>query len=159
MFTMTIVPRFGDADALGHINNTAAALWFETARRPIFEMFCPDLVFSIETFPFILAHSDYDFVGELFFHHEVEIRTGIARIGTKSFTIHHEAWQEGRLGITGNAVIVCYDFVKKRTMPLPDDKRELLMARLIEGASPLRGIENEYGNEYGDNKENAINRE
>jgi acyl-CoA thioester hydrolase len=130
MFKMTIVPRFGDADALGHINNTASALWFETARRPFFEMFCPDLTFSIETFPFILAHSDYDFVGELFFRHEVEIRTWVARIGTKSFTIRHEAWQEGRLGITGNAVIACYDFVKKRTFPVPDDKRKLLMAHL-----------------------------
>jgi acyl-CoA thioester hydrolase len=141
MFKMTIVPRFGDADALGHINNTAAALWFETARRPFFEMFCPDLVFSIETFPFILAHADYDFVGELFFRREVEIRTGVARIGTKSFTIRHEAWQEGRLGVTGNAVVACYDFVKKQTMPVPDDKRVLLAAHLIEGAEPFRGPE------------------
>ncbi|MDR0638861.1 MAG: acyl-CoA thioesterase [Spirochaetaceae bacterium] len=131
MFKMTIVPRFGDADALGHINNTVAALWFETARRPIFELFCPDLVFSIGTFPFILAHADYDFVGELFFRHEVEIRTGIARIGTKSFTIRHEAWQEGRLGVKGNAVVACYDFASKRTVPVPDDKRALLAAHLI----------------------------
>jgi acyl-CoA thioester hydrolase len=129
---MTIIPRFGDADVLGHINNTVAALWFETARRPIFEIFCPDLAFNVETFSSILAHSDYDFVGELFFQHEVEIRTWISRIGTKSFTIHHEAWQEGRLGVKGNAVIACYDFIKKQTIPVPEDKRVLLMAHLAE---------------------------
>ena len=134
MFKMTIIPRFGDTDALGHINNTAAAAWFETARRPLFELFCPGLVFSIETFPFILAHADYDFVGELFFRHEVEIRTWIARIGTKSFTIRHEAWQEGRLGVKGNAVVTCFDFVNKRTIPVPDDKRVLLAAHLIADA-------------------------
>jgi acyl-CoA thioester hydrolase len=128
---MTIVPRFGDADALGHINNTASALWFETARRPIFEMFCPELRFSIETFPFILAHSDYDFVGELFFQHDVEIRTWISRIGDKSFTISHEARQEGKVCVTGNAVIVCYDFMAKQTIPLPEDKRKLLAAHLV----------------------------
>jgi acyl-CoA thioester hydrolase len=128
---MTIIPRFGDADALGHINNTAASLWFETARRPFFEMFCPDLRFSIETFPFILAHSDYDFVGELFFRHEVEIRTWIARIGAKSFTIHHEAWQEGQLRVKGSAVVVCYDFIAKQTVPVPKDKRALLAAHLV----------------------------
>jgi acyl-CoA thioester hydrolase len=131
MFHMTITPRFGDADALGHINNTAPALWFETARRPFFEMFCPDLKFSIETFPFILVHSDYDFARELFFRYDVEIRTGIARIGTKSFTICHEAWQEGQLCVKGNAVVACYDFVKRETAPVPDDKRKLLAAHLI----------------------------
>jgi acyl-CoA thioester hydrolase len=128
---MTIVPRFGDADALGHINNTAPALWFETARRPIFEMFCPELRFSIETFPFILAHSDYDFAGELFFQHEVEIRTWISRIGGKSFTISHEARQEGKVCVKGNAVIVCYDFIAKHTVPVPEDKRKLLEAHLV----------------------------
>jgi acyl-CoA thioester hydrolase len=128
---MTIVPRFGDADALGHINNTVSALWFETARRPIFEMFCPELRFSLETFPFILAHSDYDFVGELFFQHDVEIRTWISRIGDKSFTISHEARQEGKVCVKGNAVIVCFDFIAKQTVPVSEDKKKLLAAHLI----------------------------
>lgn len=43
MLELTFHPRFNDTDALGHINNASAASWFEEARRPIFEIFIPDL--------------------------------------------------------------------------------------------------------------------
>ena len=136
MFTAVIQPRFGDADCLGHINNTALALWFETARNPLFKIFCPDLRIEKETFPLIMAHSDYDFVDELFFQYEVEIRTWISRIGTKSFTVYHEAWQKtphrpAVLCVKGKAVIVHYDFNKKQSTPLPEDKKRSLEEHLL----------------------------
>jgi acyl-CoA thioester hydrolase len=133
MFSITISPRFGDADALGHINNTVLALWFETARNPLFKMFSPDLDLSPETWPLIMAHTDYDFVGELKFQYDVEIRSWIARIGTKSFTVRHEAWQQGQLRAKGNAVIVHYDFNTRRSTPIPEDKRRLLAEHLLPG--------------------------
>jgi acyl-CoA thioester hydrolase len=77
-----------------------------------------------------MAHGDYDFVGQLYFRYEVEIRTWISRIGTKSFTICHEAWQQGRLCVKGTAVIVHYDFTTERSTPIPEDKKKLLMEHL-----------------------------
>ena len=127
MYTITIQPRFGDTDCLGHINNTVLALWFETARNPLFKIFVPDLNFKLETFPLIMAHSEYDFVDELFFQYEVEVRTWISRIGNKSFTVYHEAWQGGRLCVKGSVVVVHYDFMAKQSTPLPEDKKALLM--------------------------------
>ena len=126
MFTTTITPRFGNMDALGHINNTALAEWFEEARNPLIDIFAPVRDFTDGTFPLIMAHTDYDFVGEIHFGSNVEIRSTINRIGTKSFTISHEAWQHGRLCCKGNAVIVHYDFIKKVTTPIPEDKKKLL---------------------------------
>jgi acyl-CoA thioester hydrolase len=131
MFSMTISPRFGDTDALGHINNTVLALWFETARNPLFRMFSPDLSLSLETWPLIMAHTDYDFVGELKFQYDVEIRSWVSRIGTKSFTVYHEAWQRGRLRVKGGAVIVHYNFNTRRSTPIPEDKRRLLAEHLL----------------------------
>ena len=131
MFRVTIQPRFGDTDILGHINNTALAAWFEAARHPLFGIFAPDLVIEKESFPLIMAHTDYDFADELFFQHPVEIRSWISRIGTKSFTVYHEAWQEGRLCVKGSAVLVHYDFVKKQSTPLPDDKKISLSEHLL----------------------------
>ncbi|MDR3334648.1 MAG: acyl-CoA thioesterase [Treponema sp.] len=128
MFTITVTPRFGDADGLGHINNTVLAVWFELARNPVFRIFAPDL--SYQDWPLIMAHSDYDFLGELFLQYDVEIRTFISRIGTKSFTIYHEARQQGRLCVTGSTVIVHYDFQVKQSTPIPEDKRKLLEAHL-----------------------------
>jgi len=131
MFSISIQPRFGDMDFLGHINNTTLALWFETARTPLFRIFVPDLRFDLKTFHLIMAHTDYDFVDELHFQYDVEIRSWISRIGNKSFTVYHEAWQEGRIGAKGNAVIVHYDFMSKQSFPIPEDKKKLLAEHLL----------------------------
>jgi acyl-CoA thioester hydrolase len=133
MFITKVEPRFGDMDLVGHINNTVPVVWFELARNPVLKMFDPGLQFTRETFSLILAHTDYDYIGQLYFQYEVEIRSWISRIGTKSFTVHHEAWQQGRLCVKGDAVIVHYDFSAEKTTAIPADKRKLLEEHLVEG--------------------------
>jgi acyl-CoA thioester hydrolase len=130
MFSVKVAPRFGNVDGLGHINNVVMAEWFELGRNPLFRIFSPSLSLSHKDWPLIMAHTDYDFIDQIFFAFEVEIRTFIERIGTKSFTIGHEAWQDGRLCAKGNAVIVHYDFIKGQSTPIPEDKRRLLEEQL-----------------------------
>jgi acyl-CoA thioester hydrolase len=113
-------------DILGHINNTVPVAWFELARNPLFRIFDQEMKLSRESFPLIMAHTDYDYVAQLYFQYNVEIRTWISRIGTKSFTVYHEAWQEGRLCVKGSAVVVHYDFNTETTTPIPEDKKRLL---------------------------------
>jgi acyl-CoA thioester hydrolase len=131
MWQTTITPRFGDMDILGHINNTVLAIWFEQARNPIFKIFDPELRLNPKVFPLIMAHTDYDFVDELFLQYDTEIHTWISRIGNKSFTLYHEAWQQGKLCVKGHAVIVYYNFNTKESVPLPDDKKEELESHLL----------------------------
>jgi len=131
MLSIKINPRFGDIDILGHINNIVPAQWFELGRTAVMQLFDTELKLTKETFPLIMAHSEYDFVDQMFLK-ETEIKTWISRIGTKSFTVYHEAWQEGRLCVKGNAVIVYYDFKIKKSTPIPDDKRKLLEHHLKE---------------------------
>jgi len=130
MYTITVTPRFGDVDSLGHINNTVPAAWFELARNPIIDIFDPSKELKRETFPLILVHADYDFVSQVYYKYEVEIKTYITRIGTKSFTVYHEAWQQGKLCVKGNTVLVNYDFNTEKSVPIPEDKRELLARHL-----------------------------
>jgi acyl-CoA thioester hydrolase len=131
MFTITVTPRFGDMDIFGHVNNTVPVLWFELARNPLFKIFDSQLKLSRETFPLIMAHTDYDYLDQIYFQYEVEIRTWISRIGNKSFTMYHEAWQEGRLCVKCNAVIVYYDYKAEAATPIPDDKKKLLEEHLM----------------------------
>jgi acyl-CoA thioester hydrolase len=131
MFKTTVSPRFGDIDGLGHINNVVLAGWFELARNPLFRIFEPNLNLSHQTWPLIMAHTDYDFVDQLFFQYDVELTTAIERIGTKSFTVRHEAWQEGRLCSKGSAVVVHFDFIKNQSTPIPEDKKALLAEHLV----------------------------
>ena len=130
MFSITIQPRFGDTDCLGHINNVVPAVWFETGRNPIIKIFSPDLKID-ENFSLIIAHTDYDFVDQLFYQYEVEIRTWISHIGNKSFTVYQEAWQEGRLGVKGSVVIVHFNVRTKESTPVPEDKKKQLEAHLL----------------------------
>ena len=131
MFTTIVRPRFGDMDMLGHINNTVPVVWFELARNPLFEIFDPNLELKRETFSLIMAHTDYDYIGQLYFQHEVEIKTWISRIGTKSFTAYHEAWQQGRLCVKGSAVLVHYDFNIEKSTPIAEEKKKLLAEHLL----------------------------
>ncbi|MCL2180743.1 MAG: acyl-CoA thioesterase [Treponema sp.] len=131
MFKITIYPRFGDLDALGHVNNTVPGFWFESGRTPIIRIFDPELSVEKKTFPLIIAHIDYDYVEQVFLKYDIEVRTFISRIGTKSFTVYHEAWQENRLCVKGNAVLVHYDFNKEESTPIPEDKKILLAEHLI----------------------------
>jgi len=133
MFRITVNPRFGDIDFLGHVNNSVPSFWFELGRTPILKFFDPELNVDRKNFPLIIAHTEYDFLYQLYLKYEVEVKTWISRIGTKSFTVSHEAWQDGRLCVKGNAVLVHYDFNTGQTTPIPEDKKELLSAHFIHG--------------------------
>ena len=135
MFTTKVNPRFGDMDILGHVNNTVPVVWFELARNPLFRIFDPELNLDKKSFPLIMAHTDYDYVAQLCFKYEVEIRSYIAKIGTKSFTVYQEAWQQGRLCVKGNAVVVHYDFNTEKTTVIPDDKKLMLAEHLMESSN------------------------
>ena len=127
MFKTIITPRFGDTDALQHINNVVPAAWFEQARIPFFKIFTPKLTTDYKAWKIVLVHSDYDFLDQLYFGEDVEIHSYISHIGNSSFTISHKAFQGERLCVTSNAVHVHYDFVKKEKITIPNGIREQLM--------------------------------
>ncbi len=128
MFNLKVNPRFGDIDALGHVNNTVFPIWFEMARKPVMQIFDPEL--TLENFPLIMAHNDFDYLSPIYFKFEVEIKTWISKIGTKSFTVYHEAWQEGKLCTKGNCVIVY--IIDGQTTPLTDDIKKILSEHMVE---------------------------
>ena len=111
MFTEKISPRFSETDVLGHINNTVLPVWFEAARVPIFKFFTPDLI--PQDWKLIIAKVEVSFVGELFYGHEVEIKTSVEHIGSSSFVVRQEAWQQGTCCAVGKTVLVRYVFNNK----------------------------------------------
>ena len=124
MWTNIVEPRFSETDALGHINNTVLPVWFEEARTPIFEMFCPGL--DPQNWHLIIAKIEVEFLGELFYGKAIEIRTFMKKIGNSSMEIGHEAWQEGEKRAQGSAVMVHFDHDSKSSKPIPDNIRQVL---------------------------------
>lgn len=131
MFKTVVTPRFGDIDGLRHVNNTVLAIWFEEARNPVFRMFTPDLDLSYENWKLIMVRTEFDFVGEMYYGEDIEIRTFVEKIGNSSFTLGHEAWQRGKLNVRGKAVVVHFNFIEKQSMPIPESIRSQLEEHLL----------------------------
>lgn len=125
MFSQRVTPRFGDMDGLRHINNTVLPQWFELARTPVFKLFVDDVT-DYDSWNMILARLELDFVSQMRFGSDVEIKTWVDKIGNSSFVIAHEAWQNGKLGAKCKAVCVHFDFKIQKSAPIPDDIRKKL---------------------------------
>jgi acyl-CoA thioester hydrolase len=128
MWTNSLQPRFVETDALGHVNNTVLPVWFEEARTPIFELFCPGL--DVNNWHLIIAKIEVEFLAEIYYGKKVEIRTYMEKIGNSSMVIGHEAWQEGKLTAKGNAVMIHFDHDSKSSKAIPEDTRAILEQHL-----------------------------
>ena len=124
MFVTIIEPRFSETDILGHINNTAFPVWFETARQDIFKLVHPNL--SSSDWPMIIAHIHVDFILQTEYGDKVTIKSSISKIGKKSFNVTHEAYQNQLLVAKGDAVLVWYNYAQQSSSLIPEEIRELL---------------------------------
>lgn len=118
-FEQSFKPRFSDTDALGHINNTMVPVWFEGARDDIFKWFTPDL--DLSQWKLILAKIDVSFHGQMFYEHNMQIRTYIGRIGGSSFDVFQELWQQDELRASGTAVMVHFDYQVQKAVKIPQE--------------------------------------
>ncbi|MEL7346269.1 MAG: thioesterase family protein [Pseudomonadota bacterium] len=128
MFETTLTPRVAETDGAGHINNTVLPVWFEAGRRGIFRILTPDLSFA--RWRATVVRLEIDYHAQIYLTEEVTIRTWIAHLGTKSFTVAEEAWQGERHCASGKAVYVYFNIAAQRSEPIPDDVRSALSAHL-----------------------------
>lgn len=126
MFKSIIDVSSRDTDSLGHVNNTSLPLWFETSRNPVYKIFNPTMELTPSVWNLIMVHTEFDYLDQIYYGFEVEIRTYIEKIGNTSFTVYQEAWQKGKLRGTGRAILVDFDFNKQEKVEIPEGiKKEL----------------------------------
>jgi len=128
MFTTQIHPRFSDTDALGHINNTVIPVWFLEAREPVLRLFSPTLDMSKAALAVVRIEVDY--VAEIRFGSDVEVRTEVVRLGNSSLQLAQEVWQDGKLCARGLATLVNFDPQQRCSVTIPDGVRAQLQQHL-----------------------------
>ena len=126
MIFTNIVPRVSESDGVGHINNVFVPIWFEAGRREIFRIFSPKLDFL--NWKLALVKVNVEYVDQLYLAEEVEIRTGIEKIGNSSFTIKEEIHQTNRLCAKGEAIYVNYNFKEKTSEAISNEIRDKLLS-------------------------------
>jgi acyl-CoA thioester hydrolase len=118
--------RFGDLDALGHVNNAVFLTYIESAR--IAFLFDAGAATSLEDMSIIVARIEIDFRAPVRFGRDVEITVRATRFGDKSFDLEYVLRVDGQVVAEAKSVLVGYDYEKREPMTIPDEWRERLAA-------------------------------
>ncbi len=121
--------RFGDLDAMQHMNNVEFLRFFETARIEYIGTLSPGHApTSRSAFGFIFAECHIAYRAPAFFGDDIrtfvwpdELRRSSLKLG---FEMRIEA--DDRLVADGWGTLVGYDYEAGRSQPIPDDFRELI---------------------------------
>lgn len=126
MHEIQITVRFGETDALGHVNNTSYFIYMEEARTRFFEAI--GYAMDINRGNFIVASATCDFINQGYFNQVLKIKSYVSKIGTKSFQLDHEMYcmKTSKLIAKGNAAIVFFNFDKQQSEPFPDSLKTKL---------------------------------
>ena len=122
-FTHTERIRFGDLDAMRHLNNVVFPRFFETARIGYLRHLVPEHdPANPETtgFGLIFASCHIDYRSPGHFDEDVDIRVRPAKIGTKSLKLEFEMRVGDRLLAEGYGVLVGYDYATEQSASLPE---------------------------------------
>jgi len=124
--------RFGDLDAMRHLNNVVFLRYFETARISWLRTVMPehDPAHPEGHFGVIFAACHIDYRSPAHFDEEVAINVRPADVGTKSFRIEFEMRCGERLLAEGYGVLVGYDYAAGTTMALPEPLKRRLAERV-----------------------------
>jgi len=113
--------RFGDTDALGHVNNAAFASYAELGRVDLM-----DAVGWEQAGP-ILARIAIDFHRQLRLRTRVVVTSEVTRIGRSSIELHQEIVSDGETVATVESVVVWFDYREQRPVEVPEQVRSVLL--------------------------------
>jgi acyl-CoA thioester hydrolase len=125
--------RFGDLDAMRHLNNVVFLRYFETARIAYLRELVPWHEPSNpegEGFGLIFAECHINYRSPVHFDEEVAVRCSIGDMRRSSFRVHFRMEAGDRLAAEGYGVLVGFDYATQRAMSLPERLRERLTPEL-----------------------------
>ena len=117
--------RWGDMDALGHINNATYLTYFEIGRTGYFNSIAVTGLWDENHGP-ILANAIINFRRAVSYPGELEIGVRTAKISRSSFTLEYAIYQGEQLVADGTTVVVWADYKAGRSQPLPDVVRDAI---------------------------------
>ncbi len=132
VFELDIPIRWGDMDAMGHVNNTVYFRYLEQLRISWFDAmgFSPD---PAEQGP-VIVNAQCSFIQELRYPGTVHCRQYSGEIGRSSF----ETWavlsrtdDPDTTYAEGGAKVVWVDHPKRKSAPLPEATRQAIVTPLL----------------------------
>lgn len=121
--------RWGDMDAMGHVNNTVYFRYFEQARIDWFVELGAPADPSHPCGP-VIVNAHCTFLRQLRYPGEIEVATYVGVIGNSSFETIQEICRVDQLDVTaasGGAKVVWIDYRREKSVVLPEPLRCRLM--------------------------------
>lgn len=122
--------RWGDMDALGHVNNCVYFQFCEDGRIAYFEALGLDRLRTRPTDGPGMVQAGLNFRRQLKYPGTVRIETHCTAVGSKSFTLSYSIYDEsdGAVSADGSSVCVWVDYAAGKAMPLPAE----FVSRIVE---------------------------
>jgi acyl-CoA thioester hydrolase len=139
-YTHTERVRFGDLDAMRHLNNVVFLRYFETARIAYLREIVPGhdpANPEQDAFGVIFAECHINYRSPVVFDEVVDVKCSIAHVKRSAFRVEFEMRVGTRLAAEGYGVLVGFDYETQRAAVLPDELREKLEAEVA--APPVAG--------------------
>ena len=119
--------RWGDMDAMGHVNNTVYFRYMEQARISWFEAI--GVRFAVNGQGPVIVNASCTFIKQLVYPGKVEIKTYVGEVGRSSVQTYLElrpSYDSGKIYAEGAAKVVWVDYLKEKSVPLPERIRQLI---------------------------------
>ena len=118
---VTVPLRWGDMDAMGHINNTLYFRYMEIARLEW--MFKVGASTSLSGEGPVIVNAFCNFLRQLAYPGEARVTLFVAEPGRSSFETYHTIERSDKPGVVyaeGGARVVWTDYRAKKSAPMPD---------------------------------------
>lgn len=125
--------RFGDLDAMRHLNNVVYLRYFETARIAFIRTLLPDHTPADpegEGFGLIFAEAHINYRSPVQFDEVLDTECAIGEVRRSSFQVTFRMTVGERLAAEGYGWLVGFDYTTQRATPLPAQLRDVLDAAL-----------------------------
>jgi acyl-CoA thioester hydrolase len=120
--------RYGDLDPQGHLNNAKYFTYTEQARIAYWRHLGLWKGGSFLDIGIILAEARMTFKAPILWGHPIRVGVRVSRLGNKSFDLTYtiEDTQNSVEHARGSTVQVAYDYHSAKTIPIPDDWRQII---------------------------------
>ena len=133
-FFLKLAPRWGDMDALGHVNNAKFFTYDESVRLDYFAQLMRDDAKFWDEYGLILAHIEADFLEQLKPPAELDIGFRIARIGRTSMGTEAAMFLGDKAVAVTRGVLVWFDYRAGTPLQVPEAVKARILA--IEKVAP-----------------------
>lgn len=126
----TPVPtRWGDADALGHINNATLVQYLESGRIDYVRQVCDLKLGEDDDKSFVIASLEIGFLKQVHHPANLDVATRISRLGNSSFDVDTLIFEQGKDQplISSRGICVWFDLKENASRPIPENIRETII--------------------------------